>query len=52
MFALAHGVGLGLPFHVGGGFYLCWLRARSGSLYPGMLLHFLYNGALVVIHGR
>lgn len=45
-FALAHGVTSGLPFHVGLGFYLCWLRARCGSLYPPMLVHLLYNGGL------
>ncbi len=47
-FALAHGVTLGLPFHVGLGLYLGWLRVRSDSLLPGMATHFLYNGILVV----
>ncbi len=47
MFALAHGVTLGFPFHVGIGFYLCSLRSRCGSLYPGIVMHFLYNGALI-----
>ena len=47
-FALAHGVTAGFPFHVFLGFYLCWLRIRSKSLYPGMLLHFAYNTTLVV----
>jgi membrane protease YdiL (CAAX protease family) len=51
LFALAHGVGFGFPFHVLGGFYLCWLRARCDSLYPGMLMHMLYNGALLAIYG-
>ena len=50
LFALAHGIGLGLPFHTLGGFYLCWLRARCDSLYPGMLMHMLYNGGLLVIY--
>lgn len=51
LFALAHGVGFGFPFHVGGGFYLCWLRARCDSLYPGMLMHLLYNGGVLAIYG-
>lgn|GEM_PF-2452685 len=51
LFALAHGVGIGFPFHVLGGFYLCWLRARCDSLYPGMLMHLLYNGGVLVIYG-
>jgi membrane protease YdiL (CAAX protease family) len=48
-FALCHGQPLVLPIHVGIGLYLSWLRLRSDSLLPGMLLHFLYNGALVVL---
>jgi membrane protease YdiL (CAAX protease family) len=51
LFALAHGVTLGLPFHAGGGFYLCWLRARCNSLYPCMLAHMVYNGSLLFLHG-
>lgn len=47
-FALAHGVTIGLPFHVFLGLYLGYLRYRSGSLYPCMLLHFVYNTVLVV----
>jgi membrane protease YdiL (CAAX protease family) len=50
LFAIAHGAGFGLPFQLMGGFYLCWLRARCDSLYPGMLMHFLYNGGLVLIY--
>ncbi|MCA9003454.1 MAG: CPBP family intramembrane metalloprotease, partial [Planctomycetes bacterium] len=50
-FALAHGISLGLPFHFFIGWYLCSLRDRSGSLFPGMLLHFLYNSTLVLVFG-
>ena len=28
---------------------LGWLRMRSGSLLPGMLLHFLYNGMVITL---
>ena len=51
-FALAHGVTAALPIHFGIGLYLCVLRERTGSLWPGMLLHMLYNGALVVHAGE
>ena len=46
-FALAHGEGLGLPFHMTGGFYLGWLRSRSNSLLPCMVTHLLYNSTIV-----
>jgi membrane protease YdiL (CAAX protease family) len=45
-FGLCHGVTASLPFHVGIGIYLCWLRERSASLLPGMLAHALYNGLI------
>ncbi len=51
-FGLAHGLGLGLPLQMGAGFYLGYLRARSGSLIPGMLMHFVYNGSLVLLAVR
>ncbi len=51
-FGLAHGLGLGLPLQMGAGFYLGYLRARSGSLIPGMLMHFIYNGSLVLLAAR
>ena len=49
-FALAHGITVGLPFHFFLGVYLGYLRDRSGSLLPCMLMHFLYNGSLVWYH--
>ncbi|MEZ6016141.1 MAG: type II CAAX endopeptidase family protein [Planctomycetota bacterium] len=48
LFALAHGISVGSPMHLALGLYLGFLRERSGSLVPGMLVHFLYNGALVL----
>lgn len=47
-FALAHGVSAATPVHLSLGLYLGWLRDRSGSLGPGMVLHLIYNGALVL----
>ncbi|MCK5942895.1 MAG: CPBP family intramembrane metalloprotease [Planctomycetes bacterium] len=46
-FAIVHGQPAVLPIHLGIGLYLGWLRERSDSLAPCMLLHFLYNGTLV-----
>ncbi len=48
-FAFAHGITLGFPFHAFLGIHLCWLRVRSGSLYPCMLLHFVYNSLIVLL---
>jgi membrane protease YdiL (CAAX protease family) len=48
-FALCHAQPAVLPVHLGLGLYLGWLRLRSGSLLPGMLMHFAYNGAIVVV---
>lgn len=48
-FAILHLSVLGLLTHVGLGVYLCWLRERSGSVYPSMLAHFLHN-ALVLLN--
>jgi membrane protease YdiL (CAAX protease family) len=48
-FAILHLSVLGLVTHVALGVYLCWLRERSGSVYPGMAAHFLHN-ALVLLN--
>lgn len=48
-FALCHGMPAVLPIHFGLGLYLGWLRRRAGSLLPGMLTHFVYNGAVVAL---
>ena len=45
-FGVCHGITPALPFHVGIGVYLCFLRERSASLLPGMLMHGLYNAAI------
>lgn len=47
-FAICHGQPALLPVHLGLGLYLSWLCLRSRSLLPGMLMHFLYNGTIVV----
>ena len=47
--AAAMPVTYAFPIHLAIGPYLCWLRQRSGSLLPGMMVHVLYNGSLVVV---
>lgn len=48
LFAVAHGISMGTPLHLGIGLFLGWLRDRSGSLWPGILLHLGYNATLVL----
>lgn len=48
LFTVAHGVSAVSPLHLVIGLLLGGLRLRSGSLFPGMLLHGLYNGAIVL----
>ncbi|MEZ6003873.1 MAG: CPBP family intramembrane glutamic endopeptidase [Planctomycetota bacterium] len=49
LFTLAHGVTVATPFHLTLGMLLGFLRVRSGSLYPGMVLHFVYNTLVVLL---
>ena len=46
-FALWHGLLEGLPILFAFGAGLTWLRARTRSVYPGMLAHALFNGLAV-----
>jgi membrane protease YdiL (CAAX protease family) len=43
VFGLAHGLVLSLPVIVAFGCVLAWVRARTGSVLPGMLLHGTFN---------
>jgi membrane protease YdiL (CAAX protease family) len=43
LFGLAHGLIVSLPVIVGFGCVLTWIRARTDSVYPGMLLHASFN---------
>lgn len=49
VFGLAHGLVVALPILVGFGIGLAWLRSRSGSVYPGMVLHGLFNAASLAL---
>jgi len=44
-FGLAHGLVLGLPVLSIFGITLGWLRCKTGSVYPGMCVHALFNAA-------
>ena len=44
-FGLAHGLVLGLPVLSIFGITLGWLRWKTGSIYPGMCVHALFNAA-------
>jgi membrane protease YdiL (CAAX protease family) len=48
-FALCHFSPAVLPIHFGLGLYLGWLRQRSGSILPGMLLHCAYNSLVLLV---
>ena len=49
LFGIAHGLVLALPILVAFGIGLAWLRSRSGSVFPGMILHGTFNAAAVLI---
>lgn len=44
-FGLAHGLVLGLPVLTIFGVALGWLRWKTGSVYPGMVVHGIFNAA-------
>ncbi len=47
-FGLAHGLVLGLPVLSIFGVTLAWLRWKTGSVYPGMVVHGIFNAAALV----
>jgi membrane protease YdiL (CAAX protease family) len=49
LFGAVHGLVLALPVLVAFGLGLAWLRSRSGSVYPCMILHGLFNALAVLI---
>jgi membrane protease YdiL (CAAX protease family) len=55
LFGLAHGLVLSLPIIAAFGCALAWIRGRTDSVVPGMILHGLFNlvalVAAVTIHG-
>lgn len=49
LFGLAHGLVLTLPVIVGFGWILAWVRMRTGSVFPGMVLHGTFNLVALVV---
>jgi len=49
LFGAAHGLVAGLPVLAFFGIVVGWLRARTESVYPGMLLHATFNGVALVV---
>ncbi len=47
-FGLAHGLVLGLPVLTIFGITLGWLRWKTGSVYPGMVVHGIFNGVALL----
>jgi len=47
-FGLAHGLVVGLPVLTIFGAILAWLRLRTSSLYPPIVLHALFNGIALI----
>jgi membrane protease YdiL (CAAX protease family) len=49
LFGAAHGLVAGLPVLTFFGIATAWLRHRTGSVYPSMLLHGVFNGAALLL---
>ena len=49
LFGLAHGLLAGLPVLVAFGVGLAWLRSRTNSVYPCILLHGLFNAVALLV---
>jgi membrane protease YdiL (CAAX protease family) len=47
-FGLAHGLLVSLPIIVAFGCVLAWIRSRTDSVFPGMILHALFNVVALV----
>jgi uncharacterized protein len=49
LFGLAHGLVEALPVLVVFGIGLAWLRSRTRSVYPGILLHAMFNALALIV---
>ena len=49
LFGLTHGLLIGLPVLAFFGVAVGWLRAKTDSVYPGMLLHATFNGVALLV---
>jgi membrane protease YdiL (CAAX protease family) len=48
-FALAHGIVEGIPVFFVIGAALAFVRARTGSIYPAMVMHCVFNGIQLIV---
>jgi membrane protease YdiL (CAAX protease family) len=48
LFGAAHGLVYGLPILAFFGIVVAWLRVRTNSIYPGMVLHAAFNGIALI----
>jgi membrane protease YdiL (CAAX protease family) len=48
-FGLAHGLVEALPILIAFGAGLAWIRARTDSVYPGMVVHALFNAIALIV---
>jgi membrane protease YdiL (CAAX protease family) len=49
LFGASHGLLEALPILAAFGILLAWLRAKTESVYPGMLLHAVFNGVALIV---
>lgn len=49
LFGAAHGLVVGLPILAFFGIVLGWLRMRTDSVFPGMMLHATFNGIALIV---
>lgn len=49
LFALSHGLVEALPILAAFGWGLAWLRSRTGSVYPGMIVHGCFNALALIV---
>jgi uncharacterized protein len=49
LFGLTHGLLIGLPVLAFFGIVVGWLRAKTDSIYPGMLLHATFNAVALLV---
>jgi membrane protease YdiL (CAAX protease family) len=49
LFGVTHGLLIGLPVLAFFGIVVGWLRARTDSVYPGMLLHATFNAVALLV---
>ncbi len=49
LFGLSHGLFIGLPILTIFGLVIGWLRAKSDSIYPPMILHGVFNGTALIV---